>query len=240
MMRLRRSLYVFAALVCGTLAAVPLAACQAPDVANPFEIDREEYHAVYEATIESLREHRFAVNRQDRRFGVVTTRPLIAASVFEPWHDDNTTAHQVAMNTLNHQRRHVRVEIQPPDPAHPDIDAPDPADPDASVIPEGSYQLQVYVFLERRHHPPRNLHSGVFTDVDLRRRPRSHQPLVTEEGRLESTWRPVGRDHELERRLIADIIRRSIDIEPVYPPARASTASFQSQEGGPLEAEDAG
>lgn len=189
---------------------------------NPLEIGEDEYHAVFDATVRTLRDYRFEVDRQDRRFGVVTTGPLIAASVFEPWHDDNTTAKQVLENTLNHQRRRVRVQLAP---AGTLDAAADGAGDEATTVPgeglnggDGVYDLFVQVFVERRQHPPRVLNSEVFAGVQLRRRPQLQEPIVTEEGLIESRWRLLGRDHALERRLIAEIIRRSIEIEPIYPP----------------------
>lgn len=198
---------------------------RAVQVENPIEIGAEEYHHVYEAAVDVLRDHRFRIDRQDRRFGVVTTGPLIAASAFEPWHDDNTTADQVLENTLNHQRRRVRIELYP---VTRDGDAGDelvvnPSQPAGTTAPvNNTYELLVQVFVERRQHPPRELNGSVFAGVELRRQPRLHESIVTEEGVIESHWRPLRRDHELEQRLVAAILRRSIDIQPVYPPqARA-------------------
>lgn len=212
---------------------------------NPIEIGPEEYHPVYDATIAVLRDRRFTIDRQDRRFGVVTTGPVIAASAFEPWHDDNTTTRQVVENTLNHQRRRVRVQMHPAAPAAEDdadeapdengeADATDEATADADAVE--AYEVSVHVYVERRQHPPRELNSSIFSGMELRRRPRMHEPLVTEEGLIESHWRPVRRDRELEQRLIAEIIRRSIEIESSQSPPLSSSPS-PSQAGSDQEAQ---
>jgi len=84
---------------------------------NPIAITAEEYDRVFEAAVDVLRLNEFVVNRQDRRFGIITTEPYVAGSLLEPWRTDNTTAYQWSDATLNYQRRIVNVHLEPAVPA---------------------------------------------------------------------------------------------------------------------------
>lgn len=155
-----------------------------------------QYDAVFDAAVATLRDLRFDVDRTDRRFGVVTTEPLIASSVVEPWYRDNTTARQALESTLHKQRRTVRIELKPT------ADAP----PDG---PAGAYQLQVVVDVERQYHPPRPIHTSALGRVTYRRAERRYRPIETEAGIEESYWLSLGRDELLERRLAQMILHRA-------------------------------
>jgi len=50
-------------------------------------LDSDQYEAVFDATLAALRESGFRLDRVDRRFGVITTKPLEAGSILEPWRD---------------------------------------------------------------------------------------------------------------------------------------------------------
>lgn len=159
---------------------------------NPIPVDVDEYHDVFDATQTVLREYRFDVERKDRRFGVVSSAPLIASSIAEPWYADNTTLAQTAENTLTHQRRTVRVTIEP-------TDSPQAASP-------SGYQLRTEVVIERRHLPPRQLTTAAVGGLDFERNNRRLHFARTERGEQLPFWRPVGRDPRLEQRLIRDIL----------------------------------
>jgi hypothetical protein len=195
--------------ISGLLAAAVLGGCgpEAVDIDNPITVATDEYDRVFEASVEVLRDHRFVVNRQDRRFGLVSTHPRIASSVFEPWYDDNTTFDQAGANTINHQRRTAFVRIEPA--GTPRLQD-DPVELLAFPTWSDEYQLRVEVLVERRQLPDRQLTTAAVTGTLYPRYAGSRERgVVTERGYEDSHWRPVGRDELLERRLVFDILSRA-------------------------------
>lgn len=191
------------------VSAVVVAGCSqaVPDVSNPIPIATAEYDRVFNAAVMVLRDEHYVVDRKDRRFGVVTTEPRIAASVFEPWHTGNTTPAQTTESTLNLDRRTVRVMIDP-------------------AAESGDYQLQVHVRRDRRHHPTRVLNTAAMGSVGVtHRRATDYQPLLTESGVEESFWAEVGRDELLEKRLLAAILRRSVKLDQPEADVKATDES---------------
>ncbi len=170
-------------------------ASRAVSIDNPIEVQTAEYDRVYEASVEVLRDYRFRLARQDRRFGRITTEPMTAASSLEPWHKDAVTKAQTDENTLNHQRRTVSVFIEP----------------------EGEtdrYRLRVVAEWQRRQHPPQLLHTAAFAHARYGRHGAGARTVTTESGERRSFWRPMGRDADLEQRLVYDILVRANLIDP--------------------------
>lgn len=192
---------------------------------NPIAIDAGEYDAIYDASIEVLRENNFTVDRRDYRFGQITSEPLLAASAMEPWYGDNTTAMQVAESTMNHQRRLVRVNIEPIDvdiedepsantaettETTEDIDAEANGEMPSDIAPgfTPDYLLRVEVMIERYQRPHAQISSAVVarlsTGASL-----AEQSIRTEQGEVDAFWRPLERDVYLERRLVEQILERA-------------------------------
>jgi len=178
------------------IAAVTVGCQQVVSIDNPIRVADHEYDRVFDQTVEVLRGHQFVVERQDRRFGVISTRPQIASSLLEPWRGDNTTAEQVAQNTLNLRRRSVRVLLEPA------------IDPNGMIDGPG-YQLYVEVRLEQRQHPPRMLNTATASSVASYGADAGARSVETAAGAERSFWRPIGRDERLEQRLVAEIIEPS-------------------------------
>ncbi|MEM6459316.1 MAG: hypothetical protein AAF710_08005 [Planctomycetota bacterium] len=146
----------------------------------------ETYPEVFEHTVRLLRSRGFVVDRQDFRFGVITTRPAGSPTLFEPWRIDNRTAELAARSTLGDLRRRVEVSFAAADPA--------------------GYQLDVAVRLERLQVPQRRLNGvangSVFGDL-------SHPPRDLGETETDGPfWRPIGRDTALEAELARLILDR--------------------------------
>ena len=179
------------------LAAVFAGGCaQLPAVtANPIEITAGEYDRVFDASIQTLRQMRFTVDRKDRRFGVVTSEPMLASSAIEPWYRDNTHSAQVAQSTLHLQRRIVRVELTP-------------AEPVADARTE-AYRMSVQVQIERRYDPPKELNTPLIGAARFRDVRQNVITQTTEAGTETSHWVNIGRDEQLEQRLIAQILTRA-------------------------------
>jgi hypothetical protein len=76
-------------------------------VADPsYEADR-----LWEAIQDTLREHRFRLDRVDRREGVITTMPVGSQHLLEFWRHDVNTREDLWESTLNPIRRWVSVSV---------------------------------------------------------------------------------------------------------------------------------
>jgi len=173
---------------------------------NPLEIDHSEYARVYNAAIAVLREYGFSLDRQDYRFGRITTKPQNSPTALEPWNNTNTTSNQILESTINHQRRLVTVSLEPISPTNPITPTPI-----ATRTATDGYHLRIEVFVERRQTPNRRLAGstrGHRVFDTLRSTPIEWQ----NRGIKGSYWRPLGRDPYLEQRLLNAIIRQSFNL----------------------------
>ncbi|MHC4997034.1 MAG: hypothetical protein ACYTGQ_18495 [Planctomycetota bacterium] len=185
-----RNLKRLAAPVLGLwIVSMGLAGCSRPisETANPTAIPTTDYDRVFDAAVKVLRENHFVVDRADRRFGVVTTEPRIASSVFEPWHTDN----------LNMRRRTARVRLSP-----------------RTADRDSDYQLYVEVTCQTRHLPTRELNTAAMGNIHSRNVHNRHYPVRTEAGLDEAYWLDSGVDERLSARLVEQILdeARSPDV----------------------------
>ncbi|MBI1335963.1 MAG: hypothetical protein GC164_03265 [Phycisphaera sp.] len=186
-----------AVLIALTLA--PLLGCASkPSVSNPIEVDVREYSRLERAAVLVLRDRGFRVDRQDYRFGVVTSKPQGASTIFEPWRADKNTLALATQSTFNNERRLVRITLQPVE--------NDPA----------TYLLSSEVVIERQARPGKRL-TGSSNGYNVFG---STMPLSDDQARAGLApiyWRPVQRDESLERDLLARIIRKSILLPEISP-----------------------
>lgn len=195
------------------LSAGLLAGCARPftPVSNPIEIDRAEYRRVFEATVQSLRALGFRVDRQDYRFGRLTTQPQTSPTIVEFWTSVNTTGDQALQSTFHHLRRRTTVFLDPSTNGSVNPPGSPAATPEAIPL-QGSYQLRVEVVLEKRQAPRHHLTGSTHGHEII-----AHLHALPTEwaqpdlGQIDE-WQPIGRDSYLEQRLLNDIIRRSLAI----------------------------
>lgn len=173
--------------------------------ADPPMVAAADYEAALDATADVLRDRGFVVDRRDHRFGVVSTEPLGAATMFEVWKPNNVNADAAIRSTLNDQRRTVTVTLTPAwDQAQgPDAEAETEAEAEANTPP---YLLSVEVQVERRQTVTRRVGGApanrVFSYLDA-------APVeLQRRGIDDEFWRPLGRDPELENRIAQQITRR--------------------------------
>ena len=169
---------------------------------NVIEIDSSEYSRVFRSAVHVLRDQGFTIDREDFRYGMITTRAVGSPTIVEPWRQGNhTTAHAID-STLNNQRRRVAIAMVPISP---------PADPtmDLTEATNDNYTLRVDVQIERQQVPARQM-----TQSTAGRR--VFKTLWSNPGELkgrgiaDTYWEPIGRDIVLERHLLAAIIRKSM------------------------------
>lgn len=180
----------------------------------PTRITPGEYPRMYHAAVAVLRDNGFVVDREDYRFGKVTSKPQIAGTIAEPWKPSSAGARGALESTTNQQRRVVIVSLEPLGaPGSDTIDVDD--SPLASIAADregaGDYQLRVEVVIERLQAPTRYLTGAIHGESLF-----GEYHAVPEEwqrrGIPEAYWRAVGRDALLEQRLMEQIVRRSVGV----------------------------
>lgn len=170
---------------------------------NPVEIDTREYARMMQAAADVLVNEGFVLDRQDYRLGVVSTKPVHSPTLVEPWRSDLTTGYQKLESTVNHQRRVVTVSLEAVE-----------RDPNVSLKAEPrAYMLRVEAMIEQEQSPQREMTgstSGGLILGTLKSNPYEMQVR----GIPGIYWQPVGRDSYLEQRLIAMIVRESVNVKP--------------------------
>ena len=200
-----RPLHSVLALVAASLA---VGCSPPPPVPSPAPINPADYQTTFDAAARVLRDARFTVDRRDARFGQLTTEPKGSPTLFEPWVGDNVTTRQAAAATLGNLRRTVRVTLTPPPPGmhRQDISAVATTQPDHAATPP-RYDLAVEVLLERYQSPARRMSGAtkgaVFYNLD------ANPAELAARGITPAYWEPVGRDPDLEARLLRRIVREA-------------------------------
>ena len=198
------------------LGAISLPACMQGGCAGSqgpeaLIIDAADYQAAFDAASEAVRVQGMPPILQDRRAGVIETDARIAASLIEPWRNDNASFNQATENTLAMQRRRARFEFMPAGSPQPQS-APVPTGPSVAIAAAspvdlthatGPLELRVRVFVDRAQTP------GVRRSTWTRAETTTAQ-LVAPEGLTGGTyWVPFTRDLAFERRLL-DSVQQAI------------------------------
>ena len=79
-------------------------------------VPQRNFQAVWQASIDVMRKYDFAVDRQDRRAGVITTKPIVGKHFFEFWRRDAVTTYDLAESSIQTIYRTVVVKIRPAKP----------------------------------------------------------------------------------------------------------------------------
>ena len=173
--------------------ALGLTGCLGPQKAEyqsvqPLAVSEPSAEAdrIWEAIAETLRQHRFPLDRVDRRAGVVTTMPVVSQHLLEFWRHDVDTRADLWESTLNPIRRWVEVSVGPGE--------------DRSW-----QQLAVVVHKERLSSPDRQFNStGAAYQYFGDSLPSTTGPArVTAE---HDVWLDEGRDPAMEERLLRMIL----------------------------------
>jgi hypothetical protein len=133
----------------------------------------------------------FSLDRQDYRLGVMTSFALPSAQVVEFWKPQHVNLTDSLENTVNNQRRSVRVTISRVE-GKPDF-----------------YQIGIQVLVERETNPREDIGGPVFVQgsgfgrnsVTLRS---DYAEPNVEGGR----WVAIGHDPDMERRMIEALFNR--------------------------------
>jgi hypothetical protein len=214
---------------------------------NRFWIQASSYEPLYEASRQVLRERGFTLNQQNYRFGLITTEPTTAATLFEPFRANHATSRSAMRSTLRHTRRTVTVALEPADDIETVLEAQTAGEEDAPPTRPGEvavepptvattqpanreYQIRVWVTVEAKQKPTRRLVGGggerIFSSLD-------RVPERWQQRGIEGTyWQPIGRDRELEHKLLRAILRRAFTDKPGPARATETTESATTQGSG--------
>ena len=209
----RYRLYGLLVLICGVFS---MTGCEA----GPAQVGHEEpaqiigvakakYDASFEVCAALLKEHRFMLDRQDRRFGVLTSKPQFSSTVLEPWGADKVGSGGLD-STLNMQKRVVRVSLN----------AVEGENGEKIEIPQGvvkigggvDYLLGVEVLVLQHQRPTRILNTAAVRETNFRSRHRElARTQLSERGVEGQFWREIGRDYAYERYLVGRIVREMME-----------------------------
>ena len=189
--------------VWGPMLAMPLLGCAGPQRVDYVSSSRlsisdqsEQADQVWEAIQETLRRHRFRLDRVDRRAGVITTVPEISQHFFEIWRKDVATRHDFWEATINPVRRSVEVRV-------------------SGDQGESRGRLAVAVHKQRLSSPDRQFNS---TGAAYQYFGNS-LPSTTGLGRVtpeHDSWLDLGRDAAMEDYLLERILYRAgMPLEPI-------------------------
>ncbi|MGQ0628690.1 MAG: hypothetical protein ACT4PL_11390 [Phycisphaerales bacterium] len=79
---------------------------------SALEVAPGDYAAAFEAARAVLRENSFAIERQDARAGVISTRPRSAGGIATPWDGQQSTTRAEIEDTMHRQARAVTVRFR--------------------------------------------------------------------------------------------------------------------------------
>ncbi|MEM6853751.1 MAG: hypothetical protein AAF593_05015 [Planctomycetota bacterium] len=180
---------------------------------NTAPVSAAEYPTAFEVSGAVLRDEGFGVDRQDFRFGKITSRPKGSPTLVEAWQPDNTYPDQALRSTLGDLRRTITVTFTPTPGSDPGTDQTTSVNSGNTPV-RGSggpsaYDVRVEVLVERLQVPERRMNGSTRGVVfaDLAEVPEELQAR----GIAGRYWQPVGRDLHLEQRLLQDILGRTRD-----------------------------
>ena len=74
-------------------------------------VDHASFDQVWDACVESLQDKGMEIDRQDRRFGIITTKPMVGKQFFEFWRNDAANSDDLMLSSLHTIRRTVKVQV---------------------------------------------------------------------------------------------------------------------------------
>lgn len=144
---------------------------------------QRSFDAYWRASLDVLRSYEFELDRQDRRAGIITTKPMLGRHFFEVWRRDAVTYYDMTESTIQSMYNTVTVALVPGAQA-------------------GAYEPKVTVALERLNRPsegPPSFAAGM-TVVSVSPRKEAKRTLREATAR-EAVRTEVGRNEPLARRL---------------------------------------
>jgi len=154
-------------------------------------IYKASYDNVWQQALQLVSRTGFTLDRQDYRLGVITTQPLPSAQVVEFWKPQQTTFTNAAENTINSQRRLLRLTISPV-PGKPEF-----------------YQIGVRVLVERETNPTEMVGGPIFVEGSgFGRNTMTLRSDFAEVKQQPMKWIVLGHDPKLEKKILDQLFLR--------------------------------
>jgi hypothetical protein len=162
-------------------------------IIDPNETARFVYKASYDniwkQALQIVSRTGFILDRHDYRLGVITTQPLPSSQLLEFWKPQHSNFTNAMENTINSQRRLLRLTISPV-PAKPDF-----------------YQVAIQVLVERESNPSETIGGPIF--IEGSGFGRNSFSLRSDYAGLEPPrWNLLGHDPKLEKKLLDQLFLR--------------------------------
>lgn len=171
-----------------------------------------DYDQLWETSLIVLREQQFRPDRQDRRFGVITTYPTVSGQWFEFWRNDTQSTFAWVESSLHTIRRTPTVWIEPTD-------------------QDNFWTIMVQVDVQRKREPAQQVTSASGGLRVLR----GTMPRISGEKNvptIQEYWVDVGEDPDMAEFLIDLIDMRTLSAAPLPEPAMDNqTTSVQPAAG---------
>jgi len=183
-------------------------------------IERDHVDALWQASQSVLRKHDFQIDRQDLAAGVIETLPTTSQHYFEFWRQDVADPYSFAQATLHTMQRKATVRF-----------VRTPSDPQWTI------ELQVDVY--RLSTPEHQVTSASSALLAFSGGLPTATGQVGQSAMKQREWVPLGRDPELESRLLSQIftaagrmpvvVNDGAYAEPVQPVSTPAPAAQPAQ-----------
>ena len=147
---------------------------------------------LWDACLASLKQRSFQIDRRDRRFGLIVTKPIIGKQFFEFWRKDTADLDDLLNSSLHTIRRIVTITITRPKPS------------------SMQFQVDVQVRAHRASIPGDQLDNTVEAFELLSRQgvPAAPSKRDYKWPQPKPLWVDIGREPALEQAIMTDITRR--------------------------------
>ena len=153
-------------------------------------VEQASFEQVWQASIASLKDRGLVLDREDRRFGLIVSEPVIGQQAFEFWRKDAVSSDDLLLSSLHTIQRIVTVRVSSEGPMQFEVRVE--AQAQRASIPADQLDNTAEAFeLLRRHGVPAAPSRRDYT------RPQT-----------EPVWVDLGREPALEQYILEDIARR--------------------------------
>lgn len=186
-----------------------LPGCTPANIAPTFEVSQGDYARAFDASVDTLREYRFKVDRVDAAAGVITSFSKSSSGLATPWDIEQSTPTQEVEDFLAFNSRLVRITFEPKSLSGTVA----PGESASNEFSAGPMVGRVDAVIQRRYvrgwqvSPAAILQSDFTTDT-----------VATARGEPQQYDAPLTRDERLAARLAASIRARLSPVEPSKTP----------------------
>jgi hypothetical protein len=153
-------------------------------------VEHASFDDVWTTCLASLQDRGLSIDRQDRRFGLIVSEPVVGKQFFEFWRNDAVTSDDTWTSSLHTVRRIVSIHVVSQGPMH--------------------FEVRVQAQAQRVNIPADQLDNTAeaFEMIRVHGVPASPSRRDYTRPKAELIWVDIGREHALEQYILEDITRR--------------------------------